>query len=392
MKKFLAACAAILTAAVMAGCNNPADEQIIEDITGDISTAAEAELPETSAIIEKATKMTSETTSETEKTTAEETATVKITKAEPISNESVVPLVGRWTESRAYIYEFDEKGNVSINTGYYTVIGDYTCEENHLLLSLMDSDGEVYNYNFDIVADDNGCAMYYKPVENKWGFYDPYEPAGLMSGWMSALWDNEDPFYLKKGEEPRPANVEDLDGIWIDQIYGELVIFEKNRNIYLHETYADIYESTLKNGIFISYDDDGDEESCILWLYDNKLYMSNCYSAEPSVLERYEAEPHTLSLSDFEGDNSIRVNGKWANMRLEKGKGICEYDDRIYDAAISVIDNSRVNLRVNGEKTVYDHYIVLEEESEYYLDKYIYLYNDESAICINNYTMLERNN
>ena len=174
MKKFLAAVMAVLTAAVMAGCEKPADEQIIEDIAENISTASETEIPEAF--------VTAETASETEETT-EETATEEITEetvSETEPTENTDPLVGRWTESRAYIYEFDEKGNVSINTGYYTVIGDYTCEENHLLLSLMDSDGEVYNYNFDIIADDNGYAMYYKPVENKWGFYDPYDPAGLM--------------------------------------------------------------------------------------------------------------------------------------------------------------------------------------------------------------------
>ena len=392
MKKFLAACVAILMTAVMAGCEkDTADEQIVEGIAEDISAASETELPEAS-LTEGTTAEIPETTSVTEETATGEIPEETFPETKAADHENADFPVGRWTENRAYIYEFDDKGNVSINTGFYNVTGTYTYENDHLSLSLKDADGDPYNYNFKIIADDKGYAMYYEPVENERGYCEPYEPAGLMSGWMSALWDIEEPFYLKKGEEPRPANVEDLDGIWIEPMYDELVIFEENRNIYLRDTYADIYESTLKNGVFICYDDDGYEESCILWLYDNKLYMSNAYSAEPSVLERYEAEPHTLSVSDFEGSNSIRVDGKWAHIKLEKGKGTCEYDDRIYDAAISVIDNSRVNIRVNGEKTAYDHYIVREEQSEYYLDKYIYLYNDESAICINNYTLLERNN
>ena len=152
-----------------------------------------------------------------------------------------------------------------------------------------------------------------------------------------------------------------------------------------------VHDSALENGR-LEYDDDGYDASYILWLYDNKIYMNDWYSLEPYVLERYEAEPHTLSVSDFEGYSTIRnmEEGGCIILELEKGKGTWKYDDRTYDAAISTMDNSRVNLRVNGEKTVYNHYIIREEQSKYYdiLYRYIYLYNDESAICIKNETDL----
>ena len=413
MKKLLAAAMAVLTAAVMAGCGNTADEQLVEDISGDTSVTAEAEAAETEETSKAAETSVTEaegTTAETEsvsepETTAETTVpeTEHTTEAETTTEEtapettaakqdSAKLLTGRWTESRAYIYDFDEKGNVSINTGYYNVTGTYTCENDRLLLSLADADGEMWDFAFKMTADNNGFALYYEPVENEWGFYDPYEPAGLMGGYFSALWDVDEPFYLKKGKEPRPADIKDLDGIWIDKMDNRIYLFEENRFIDFAGEYVYTYEYTLENGR-LEYNIDGYDMSSILWLYGDKIYMNYFYSSEPCVLEHYKDSTRTISLKDFEGYSTIRnmEEGGCFILELEKGKGTCKYDDNKYSASVSVTDSSKVSLKINGEETVYDHFIIREEKSKYYelLYRYIYLYNDEGAVCINNQIELD---
>ena len=101
MKKILAACAAILTAAVMAGCNNPADEQVIEDITEDIFTAAEAD-----------------------------------SEPRPARQED---LIGVWTVYDEVIYIFDTDGLTELSYGEKNE-GSFTIKDGSM--TLVTEDGE----------------------------------------------------------------------------------------------------------------------------------------------------------------------------------------------------------------------------------------------------------
>ena len=92
MKKILVAVMAVLTAAVMAGCTNDADEQLIDDISGDTSVTAETS--ETEDTSETADEAETESVSESE-TTSKETALETTDDAEPRLAQQE-DLIGAW--------------------------------------------------------------------------------------------------------------------------------------------------------------------------------------------------------------------------------------------------------------------------------------------------------
>lgn len=392
MKKAFAALLAIFTAAALAGCSKPADEQLIEDITEDTSFVTEVAetVSETETTAE--TENVSETVSETEETSAEsvsetedtESETSAVTDNETNSQNNITTAfpVGKWTENRAYIYDFKEDGTVVINTGYYDISGTYTYENNVLTLNLFDSDNETNTFSFDITACKDGYKMDYKLVENEYGFHDPYEPAGLMSGYYSAAWNN-DPFYLKKGEYITFAEIEDIKGIWVDE-ENSIYIFGDNKYMEGWNSHIHSYDYSLKNGR-LECKNDEDDESYVLNIYDGKIYMNNSYYPFPIILKRTESEP--FSIKDFDSSWEFRtVNDRtsvsYSYGQCKNGKGNITCND--YDTSIEIsLNNDTVTLNIGGEKTIYTDYFVYSDASEYYdgvIYKYVYLFNENDIV------------
>lgn len=382
MKKFFAAFLAISITAALAGCNKPADEQLIDDITEEISVVTET----VETVSETETETSAETVSETEETSAEsvsetentESETSAVTDNETNSQNNITAAfpVGKWTENRAYIYDFKEDGTVVINTGYYDVNGTYTYENNVLTLKLLNSCNVTETFSFDITEDKDGYKMDYKPVENGYGFCDPYEPAGLMSGYYSASW-GDDPFYLKKGNLRQEADIDDLKGVWIESDDKKhIFIFDDKKSYRCFNLFGDVGECSVKNGNLEYKEND---EIYVFNYYNGNLYMSNRFLPKPIVLERTESEP--LSIKDFDNRWYFAAVGYETSL---KGKGNGGITGEDYDISIEIsLNNDTVTLTVDGEKKIYTDYFVHSEASEYYdgvIYKYVYLFNENDIV------------
>lgn len=363
MKKILAAAMAIFTAAIMAGCEkNTADEQLIEDI----DIASGTEITEIFDDMEEIFLDEEEASSETE-ITVEEITEDTVPETEAIDYASTDFPVGRWIENRAYIYDFDENGNISINTGHYDIKGTYTYEDNVLTLSFNNKYGETMDYCFDITVDESGYAMDYQPVINDWWQVYPYayQPAGMALGFIEEmLWENE-PFYLKKGEEPRPAQPNEIKGAWSNG--KTLFIFDEDRYIQNHYSYLYDYkyDSAPENGRLEFQNYYGENECYILWLYDNKLYINGEYFLDPYMLERYD--PASVTAADLNGQY-IFDNDENYMVTLEDGKFSEQYHEDEITGEFA-LDSGKIIFTASDSETV--------EFAYYTTEDYIYLINDE---------------
>lgn len=171
MKKLFAAFLAMSITAALAGCNEPADGQLVDDITEEISAVTEAaetvsETAETTAKTSAATK----TSSETEKAT---TATSSESISETESNDEPrlaqhEELIGCW---RNLEYQttliFDENRYIGLDKGWGEIVNDTVKDGMFKFSDGMDSDltaticgdklfveekeedGETYLYEFE---------------------------------------------------------------------------------------------------------------------------------------------------------------------------------------------------------------------------------------------------
>ena len=385
MKKFLAACAAILMTAVMAGCEkDTADEQIVEGIAEDISAASETELPETS-LTDGTVAELPETTSVTEETTEETTTgeipeeTVPETKAADYESSDFP--VGRWTENRAYIYEFDDKGNVSINTGFYNIKGTYEYNGSELRLKLLDAIG----YVFDVTENGDSAELVYTDyfdTESK----EPYEPVGLITGYLSVLGGIEEFTLEPFRSEFIPAEHEDLNGAWISSDFrynyypDEMYIYNGSSLAFYHNSgFIDKGEFHVKNGYEIleeqySFDVyiDGHEETVDYQksyiLYGDKLYVSNNIEPNPKILVRYVQKD--ISESYFNDASYYATDGLKGIFTLKDGNGI--FERRVKDEYGEVVEVEKENaeITVNENKLLiktdnfkgeYDYYLINDD-------------------------------
>lgn len=395
MKKLLAAAMAVFTAAVMTGCEKPADEQIIEDITDEITTASETELPETS-VTEEVTETAAETVTEIPGTTSgtaeaavetetseEETEIVSDTET-TVEEETVTEAmaeadfpIGKWIETRAYIYEFDENGNVSVDTGFYNIKGTYEYNGSELRLRLISGWNKAVGYVFSVEKNGDSAELVYTDYFDT-EFMDPYEPVGLMTGYMSVLGGLD-----KLTLEPFtggfiPAEHEDLNGVWLcpDYKYNyyptELYIYDGNsRNVYKDGKIIST-EFHIKNGFEI-YDkdysfvielDDHDETvefKRSYMLYDDKLYIDSNYDNNPEILVRYNKE--NISSDYFNGVYESIIG----TFTLQNGKGTIR----------SIYGDENAQIIVNGDKIFIDTDNFKAEYNYYFVDRAILLYNSE---------------
>lgn len=106
MKKILAALLAVSITAALAGCNKPADEQLIDDIT---TAETFSETPHSS--VETTEKITEETSAETTDETVSESRFVFA------DYDGAKFPMGVWQDNYVFTYECDEYGNITYN--YY---------------------------------------------------------------------------------------------------------------------------------------------------------------------------------------------------------------------------------------------------------------------------------
>lgn len=207
MKKFLAALLAISVTAALAGCNKPAEEQLIDDIT---TAEVFSETTETSAEITETDKIVTDTkTSDAEEIITEISAETENIFADydesqfPMGNwqdnhifrytgslehnidfieisdyynytESDLYTYEEWLTSRAQVpYEFDGEGHYRISLQTHDVFGKYTFEDNTLTLifdvEFMNGSVLYAEYVFNTVREDNGYRLQYDPSRSSIG-------------------------------------------------------------------------------------------------------------------------------------------------------------------------------------------------------------------------------
>lgn len=175
MKKFYAALLAISVTAALAGCNEPADGQLIDDITEGISVVTETAETVSTTETTAETENVSETVSETEEITAEtseaaETASESISETENNDEPRLAQqedLIGCW---RILEYQttliFDENRYIGLDTGWGEIVNDTvkdgmlkfsertsdltaTICGDKLFVEEKEEDGETYLYEFE---------------------------------------------------------------------------------------------------------------------------------------------------------------------------------------------------------------------------------------------------
>ena len=271
---------AVLTAAVMAGCGNTADEQLIEDISGDTSITAEAEAPE------------NEETSETEETTeteAEETTAETESVSEPETTaETTVPETEHTTEAETTTEETEASPEE---------------KDGMRIAELKDIDGKVWLDDEDdyyiwgkdqsIYACDAEFLIVYSTFENGklaisfdgYDYYDPYTMYIKDDKLYIYYYDDPDDYVIMEKYHQPDFSLSDLDGKWIvsgsdissDFLWG--VLYIKNGK----GTYIDDMDSDEHNAELIL-----DNDKITLILGENKweytIYFISCFGTNDEIL------------------------------------------------------------------------------------------------------------
>lgn len=398
MKKLLAALLAILVTAALAGCGKPAEEQLIDDITEDTSlvtetsetvseTETETSDETTEAASETAEIITEETSAETttgivsDTKMSEETTLEIVSETEETFEETAAEFpVGIWTENRAYVYDFGEDGSLSINTGYYVVNGSYTYENGALAVDLLDPEGDTYKYIFDISGGGDQYIMTDRRIENEYGFWDPYEPTGIITGYFPVLGSDEK-FSLQRGDLVENATFGDVNGIWRNADGSdEVFIFDNEKCFYGRVTSPYVGNCSVKNETLEAA---FGKTKFYFMLYDGRLFMTFDGVSKAYIFER--AEPSRLSQSDFDGRCYFETGDGDYALRgvIKNGKGVIVNEITEYEtnAEITVTENNGQTLytvTVDGKSAVYTGCFALEKSGS----KSVYLFNDNDMICI----------
>lgn len=139
-------------------------EEPVEIVTSETSQTENAvSVAETA---EEAVETAASETSQTETVTS-----VSETDAKNDDVPAEVTLTGKWTEkNRLYTYEFDDSGNVTIDTSSCRISGKYELNGKYDLILYLDWQGkyegdEPLTYGFDLETTDNGYKMNYHPMD-----------------------------------------------------------------------------------------------------------------------------------------------------------------------------------------------------------------------------------
>lgn len=353
MRKFFAVFLAVSITAALAGCNKPAGEQIIGDITEEISVVTETK---TTAETENA----SETVSKTEETMAEMSATTETSyqtetttavSSEIVSDTKIktdgIDITGAWIDSEYIegdykeLYIFDGK-NVFVVSDDDIDFYPYKLNGTTITIDFTDMtvDLPVIIENEKVLISD----------QDGYIFLEPYAISDL----------------------PRFAKQQDIMGVWADTgVYGNLWFIDENSIIEFSGV------TTHSNSYKFDGDkmtsDNGDMSAV---LFDNKLYLTNKYGTH--IFE--QIQPTKPSIADFDGSGYIYKNGEGlGHIDFKDGKEVVtdQTPDDYSPAEIS-INGNKVKFSLLGKTGEYTCYI--KSFKQEYADKHIFLLNDSDYI------------
>ena len=399
----MAVIAAVFTV-TLSGCEKAADEivdEISETTVCETVSESETEITEASETtaassteIKATTTDTTAETSENVSQTTEATASQAVTKTTPANNSADGKFpVGEWIESRSYIYKFDDKGNVSIDTGFHTLNGTYEYSGNDFKIKLANGWGDPYTYNFTVRTEDGYTALEYKDcTEDK---YMAFEPTGLLTGYSSALgYPDEFRFTPYSGGLKNVTSLSEIQGLW--QYYysdaepeDEIWIFCGDNIAMLGDSGFDKFPETDENGYTIIDEDygiavdygDGKGEHMIyaqdlFRIYGDTLYL--CSSTDDAqIFKPYQPEP--IPKDFLEGTISSYgfadgfLDGYFIDMKNGKGS----FGETIYDAdskAELKINGNKLTVTIDGETRIFDCYLY----ENYYHEKQLYIVDMEA--------------
>ena len=351
MKKFFAALLAISITAALAGCNKPADGQLIDDITEETSVVTEAAetVSETETTTESVSETaettvemstTTETSSETEKTT---TAISSRTVSETKIKTDGIDITGAWIESEARegIFVFDGE-NIFIISEYHIESYPYKFNETTITVDNEDVTVKFENEKLFIIDQDGDTTL----------VLERYETSSM----------------------PHAAKQQDIMGVWVDiDSYGNFWFIDKNSIIEFFgvTTHSNLYKF---DGDKMT-SDNGDMSAV---LFDNKLYLTDEYGSITITLE--QIQPSKPSIADFDGSGYIYKNGEGLGyIDFKDGKEVVtdQTPDDYSPAQIS-INGNKVKFSLFGKTGEYTCYIKAREQE--YADKQIFLLNDSDYI------------
>lgn len=397
MKKIFAAMA--VTAAVftvtLSGCEKAADE-IVDEISDttvcETVSESETEITEASetttassaeATVSTTTNTTAETNKNVSQTTSEAAASQAVPKTTSANNAAAEKFpVGEWIESRSYIYNFDDKGNVSIDTGFHTLNGAYEYSGNDFKIKLTSGWGDPYTYNFTVRFEDGYTALEYKGCpEDK---YMAFEPTGLLTGYSSAL-GYADEFRLTpySGGLKNVTSLSEIQGLW--QYYysdaepeDEIWVFCGENIALLGNRGFDKFPETDENGytvidedygIAVDYEDGKGEHMIyaqrLFRTYGDTLYW--CSSTQDAqIFKQYQPEPVP---KDFLNGTMLAngfLDGYFIDMK--NGMGTIDYDD--YKAELK-FNGNKLTVTIDGETRTFDCYYLPNEDDNDIKELYI---------------------
>lgn len=404
MKKIFAAMAVIAAVftVTLSGCEKKADE-IVDEISDttvcetvsesetEITEASETTTASSAEVTTTTTNLTAETSEKVSQTTAEAAASQALPKTTSANNAAAGKFpVGEWIESRSYIYNFDDKGNVSIDTGFHTLNGTYEYSGNDFKIKLASGWGDPYTYNFTVRFEDGYTALEYKGcTEDK---YMAFEPTGLLTGYSSAL-GYADEFRLTpySGGLKNVTSLSEIQGLW--QYYysdaepeDDVWIFCGDNIAMLGDSGFDKFPETDENGYTIIDEDygiavdygDGKGEHMIyaqrlLRKYGDTLYL--CGSTQDAqIFKQYQPEPIPKDFLDGTmsayGCADGFLDGYFIDMKNGKGS----FGETIYDTDSNAeikFNGNKITVTIDGETRTFDCYYLPNEDDNDTKELYI---------------------
>lgn len=374
MKKFLAALLAVSVTAALAGCNNPADEQLINDITEDTPLATEisetvseteTSVPSDNETAEPASGAASEAASENE--TAAEKAVGTENRGTTFSADAE-SLLGEWyaidfigMENAAVT--FGEDGSFSLVRDDFTESGTYTVSDG--LVEVIYNDGEDWEawaalFDGDVLII-KFIGWNYELIKEE---YLPYDGSIPVGEYLEREGTDGIEYVLSK-EKSALAEQEDILGAWYGKYDGleGLMIF--NEQSVAELSVGDILDIpvAVRNGKFVLTGEMpknvslGDER--LFYLCGGKIYAIICdddyfaYEDHTMILEKYETVPLTADM--LEGSLG-RVSDTYYYFKDGKFYSFTEIADMTeYDFKI---DGDKIILPIDGSDAAFKYYIL----------------------------------
>lgn len=369
MKKLFAVLLAISVTATLTGCGNPAEEQVIDDITEDTSLSTETS--ETVSETETTAESGSETTTTTSAETSAETATEKAVSTEKCGttfSADAESLLGEWyaidfigMKNTSVI--FGEDGCISLVRDDFTKSGTYTVSDG--LVEVIYNDGEDREAYVALFDDDililKQLGLNQDVIEED---YLPYDDSLSVGEYLYREGNYGMECILSK-EKSVIAEQEDILGAWYgkdDDLEG-LMIF--NGQSVAELSMGDIMDIpvTVRNGKFVLTGEIPKnvsmEEECLFYLCGGKIYMIMCgndyftYDDHTLILERYESAALTADM--LEGSLG-RVSDTYYYFKDGKFYSFTEIADMTgYDFKI---DGDKIILPIDGKDVTFKYYIL----------------------------------